>query len=81
MYRASAGTIYPTLQQLEDEGLIASESKEIKRVYRLTDAGGKELDRLHDEVRHIWRRARRWTTGARCSIPMQRRFAARPSGW
>ena len=26
VYRASAGTVYPTLQLLEDEGLIASES-------------------------------------------------------
>jgi DNA-binding PadR family transcriptional regulator len=32
VYRRSAGTIYPTLQQLEDEGLIASESQEGKRV-------------------------------------------------
>jgi DNA-binding PadR family transcriptional regulator len=25
VYRASAGTVYPTLQQLEDEGLIGSD--------------------------------------------------------
>ena len=60
VYRASAGTIYPTLQQLEDEGLIASESQEGKRVYRLTDAGRRELERLDEEVRHIWRRAKHW---------------------
>jgi DNA-binding PadR family transcriptional regulator len=60
VYRASAGTVYPTLQQLEDEGLIASESQERKRVYRLTDAGRRELERLDEEVRHIWRPARRW---------------------
>jgi DNA-binding PadR family transcriptional regulator len=60
VYRASAGTVYPTLQLLEDEGLIASESHEGKRVYRLTEAGRKELERLDEEVRHIWRRARRW---------------------
>jgi len=60
-YRASAGTVYPTLQLLEDEGLIASESHEGKRVYRLTDAGRRELERLDEEVRHIWRRARRWS--------------------
>ena len=29
-------------------------------VYRLTDAGRKELDRFDGEVRHIWRRAGRW---------------------
>ena len=60
VYRASAGTIYPTLQQLEDEGLITSESQEGKRVYRLTDAGRRELERLDEEVKHIWRRTRRW---------------------
>jgi DNA-binding PadR family transcriptional regulator len=60
VYRASAGTVYPTLQQLDDEGLIASESQEGNRVYRVTDAGRRELERLDEEVRHIWRRARRW---------------------
>ena len=60
VYRASAGTVYPTLQLLEDEGLIASESQEGKRVYRLTDAGRRELERLDEEVRHIWRRAKHW---------------------
>src|SRR5690242_4226108 len=39
IYRASAGTIYPTLQQLEDEGLIAAEAKEGKRVFNITEAG------------------------------------------
>ena len=42
VYRASAGTVYPTLQQLEDEGLINSESHEGKKVYRLTDEGERE---------------------------------------
>ncbi len=38
-YVASAGTIYPTLQLLEDRGLIASDQAESKKVYRITDAG------------------------------------------
>src|SRR5499425_561289 len=45
LYRASAGAIYPTLQQLEDEGLIASETQEGKKIYRLTDSGRRELER------------------------------------
>jgi len=57
VYRASAGTIYPTLQQLEDEGLITSEASEGKRVYRITDTGRQELDRESEAVRRIWRRA------------------------
>lgn len=60
IYRASAGTIYPTLQQLEDEGLVASETQEGKKVYRLTDSGRRELERNGEAVRTIWRRARRW---------------------
>jgi DNA-binding PadR family transcriptional regulator len=60
IYRASAGTIYPTLQQLEDEGLVSSEMQDGKKVYRLTDAGQQELERNDEAVRAIWRRARRW---------------------
>jgi DNA-binding PadR family transcriptional regulator len=60
IYRASAGTIYPTLQQLEDEGLVSSETQDGKKIYRLTDAGRRELDSNSEAVQAIWRRARRW---------------------
>jgi DNA-binding PadR family transcriptional regulator len=60
MYRASAGTIYPTLQQLEDEGLVAAEAEAGKRVYRITEEGRRELRREDEAVRRIWRRARLW---------------------
>jgi DNA-binding PadR family transcriptional regulator len=60
IYSASAGTVYPTLQQLEDEGLISSDSKEGKRVYALTESGRRELDREDEAVQRIWGRARRW---------------------
>ena len=60
LYRASAGTVYPTLQQLEDEGLIESERQEGKRVYRLTAAGQEELRKDPEAVGRIWRRAERW---------------------
>ncbi len=59
VYRASAGTIYPTLQQLEDEGQITSESVNGKRVYKLTEAGRGELKERDETVRQIWRRTRR----------------------
>ena len=35
----SAGSIYPTLQMLEDEGLIRGEERDGKRRFALTDAG------------------------------------------
>ena len=60
IYRASAGTVYPTLQQLEDEGLVTSEVQDGKKTFRLTDAGRHELERNDETVREIWRRARRW---------------------
>jgi DNA-binding PadR family transcriptional regulator len=37
----SAGSIYPTLQMLEDEGLIRGEESEGKRRFTLTDAGAE----------------------------------------
>ena len=57
LYRASAGSVYPTLQQLEDEGMIESERESGRRVYRLTPLGRAELERDPDAVRRIWERA------------------------
>ena len=60
LYRASAGTVYPTLQLLEDESLIVSETSDGKRVYRITDEGRAELEREAETVDEIWSRAGRW---------------------
>ncbi len=49
-YSPSAGTIYPRLQRLEAEGLIAHEIKDGKKVYRITDAGREELRARADEL-------------------------------
>ena len=38
----SAGSIYPTLQMLEDEGLIQGEESDGKRRFALTDSGRAE---------------------------------------
>src|SRR3954447_26670919 len=38
-WRPSAGSIYPTLQLLEDEGLVTAEEVEGRKVYSLTDSG------------------------------------------
>ncbi len=56
-YRASAGSVYPTLQQLEDEELIESDSPSGRRVYHLTKTGEKELKKEAPLVREIWERA------------------------
>jgi DNA-binding PadR family transcriptional regulator len=38
-WRPSAGSVYPTLQQLEDEGLVTVEDRDGRRTFALTDAG------------------------------------------
>ncbi len=38
-WRPSPGSVYPALQQLEDEGLIRSEEIDGRKLFQLTDAG------------------------------------------
>lgn len=42
-YSPSAGTIYPRLAKLEDEGLVTKSSDGRKTIYAITDAGRAEL--------------------------------------
>jgi len=42
-YTPSPGSIYPTLQMLEDGGMVTSAEVEGKRVYTITDAGRASL--------------------------------------
>jgi DNA-binding PadR family transcriptional regulator len=43
VWRPSPGSVYPALQQLEDEGLIRSEDHDGRRLFVLTDAGSQLL--------------------------------------
>lgn len=63
-YVPSAGTIYPRLGKLEEDGLVTKESDGRKTVYAITDAGRSELsersseldgieDELSDSVRRL----------------------------
>ena len=45
VWKPSPGSIYPTLQQLEDEGLVRAHEQDGKRVYTLTDEGRAEAER------------------------------------
>ncbi|HEX2103915.1 MAG TPA: PadR family transcriptional regulator [Solirubrobacteraceae bacterium] len=50
MWRPSPGSVYPALQQLEDEELIRSEETDGRRLYHLTDAGRAYIaDRPDDQ--------------------------------
>ena len=46
MWRPSPGSIYPTLQLLEDQGLIKSEDVDGRRVFSLTDEGKAEAETI-----------------------------------
>ncbi|GAA4191652.1 hypothetical protein GCM10022288_22790 [Gryllotalpicola kribbensis] len=52
-YSPSAGTIYPRLSKLEEEGLVTKTTQGRKTVYEITDAGRLELDRREAELRDI----------------------------
>ena len=43
-WNPSAGSIYPTLQLLEDQGLVTSEEVEGRRVYTLTEKGREQAE-------------------------------------
>jgi DNA-binding PadR family transcriptional regulator len=72
LYRASAGSVYPTLQQLEDEDLARSESRDGKRVYQLTAEGEQRVRDEESAIRRIWRRADEWGDWS---------YASRPEAW
>ena len=55
-YSASPGTVYPTLQWLEDEGLVVAKEVDGKKVYEITDAGRQFLEEHRDDVDEIFER-------------------------
>jgi DNA-binding PadR family transcriptional regulator len=55
-YSPSPGTVYPTLQLLEDEGLVKAKDVEGKKVYEITPDGVKFLDEHRDVVEDIFDR-------------------------
>ncbi len=42
-WKPSPGSVYPTLQLLEDAGFVSSNQQDTKRVYSITEAGQAEL--------------------------------------
>jgi len=49
-YRPSAGTVYPRLARLEEEGLVTRSDEGRKGTYALTDAGRAELAARRDDI-------------------------------
>ncbi len=52
-YSPSAGTIYPRLGKLEEEGLVATETEGRRTKYLITDAGRAELDSRRQELADV----------------------------
>jgi len=54
LWRPSPGSMYPVLQQLEDEGLVRPEGPEGRRVYQLTDQGRAYVEEHAEELGSPW---------------------------
>jgi len=57
LYRASSGTVYPVLKQLENEALIEYRLEGGRKMYRLSREGRKSLADQQETVAGIWSRA------------------------
>jgi DNA-binding PadR family transcriptional regulator len=54
VWRASPGSVYPALQQLEDEGLIRSEEIDGRKLFKLTDDGRAHLEQRGEQEPAPW---------------------------
>jgi DNA-binding PadR family transcriptional regulator len=55
VWKPSPGSVYPTLQQLEDEGLVRAVEGEGRRLLELTDEGRAYVADNADELAATWR--------------------------
>jgi DNA-binding PadR family transcriptional regulator len=53
-WRPSPGSVYPTIAQLEDEGLLEGDDERGRRTLQLTDSGRAYLTEHEDEVAEVW---------------------------
>ncbi|MGH7642577.1 MAG: PadR family transcriptional regulator [Candidatus Dormibacteria bacterium] len=54
VWRPSPGSVYPALQQLEDEGLVRFQETDGQRLFTLTDAGATFTDEHRAEFGSPW---------------------------
>jgi DNA-binding PadR family transcriptional regulator len=77
-YKPSPGTVYPTLQWLEDEGLVRGEEVEGKKVYAITDEGRAFLEENKTTVEDIFDRVEETIDSLFCDpIPEVTRLVGR----
>ncbi|KQW47702.1 hypothetical protein ASC77_14835 [Nocardioides sp. Root1257] len=53
-WRPSPGSVYPTISQLEDEGLVETDDSRGRRSLRLTAAGQEYVTEHADELAAVW---------------------------
>ncbi len=60
-YRPSPGSVYPTLQLLEDEGYVTVAEKDGKKTYTITEEGQAYLDDNEDVIDDVFERVEHFT--------------------
>ena len=60
-YRPSPGSVYPTLQMLDDEGYVSVEEKDSKKIYSITTEGVAYLKENEDVVDDVFERVETFT--------------------
>ncbi len=60
-YSPSAGSVYPTLQLLEDMGYVSSAEQDGKKIYAITDEGRnflterkENIDKIKEHMKEFW---------------------------
>lgn len=53
-WKPSPGSVYPTISQLEDEGLVVGDETRGRRVLRLTDEGRAHVEAHAAELADVW---------------------------
>jgi DNA-binding PadR family transcriptional regulator len=59
-YTPSAGSVYPTLQMLDDMGYLSSSERDGKKVYTITDEGKKFLEEQQQVIDKIKGQMKEW---------------------
>jgi DNA-binding PadR family transcriptional regulator len=54
VWRPSPGSIYPTVAQLEDEGLVRTEKADGRRMVHLTEEGTRHVEEHRAELDAVW---------------------------
>lgn len=60
LYTPSAGSVYPTLQMLDDMGYVSLSERDGKKVYTITDEGLRFLEEQKDVIKKIDEQIKDW---------------------